>query len=191
MKMNCEIENPFIFNCWKHHKGFVCGQIKKFAAAGETSFPVLTGELKKIGESQTDFYYGIFTPSQIAEEIRLILERDGKILRDEFILWLYSGKIHYKIIELTDGSIWTLRLGTDISKYVHFHPGRNSKFNVRIRASTLKSAITAIIWSRIFNVPSCEISTVNQSRMHLLLLPPVKSFSVNKSIRKVIELLEN
>ena len=187
--MNCEIDNPFVFNCWKHHRGYVRCRIKEYAAAGERAFIQLRNELKLIGESQTDFYFGNLAPKKIANEIYTLLERENKIKIEDYKKWLNSEKLPYRIIKISDGSDWTLRLGLNKKKYIHFHPGRYSVFTLRIKASTLKTAITASIWSNIFHVQAEDIRTVNRSRVRLLSLPPVKNLSVNKNILRVINLL--
>lgn len=187
--MRNELEKPFIFNCWKHHRNFVRSQIIEYTEAGENAFGQLIKEIKLIGESQTDFYYGNLSPRLIKNEIKTFLFNAEIHGLEEYLEWLGANKSMYKIINLSDGSAWTLRLGTAEGRYVHFHPGRRSLFTVRIKASTLKSAITAIIWSGIFKLPDTDIKTVNEARKHLTALPPLKSSSVNKSISRVIELL--
>ncbi len=183
------ITAPFIFNCWKHHKNFVRSKITEYTTAGANAFGRFIDEIKQIGESQTDFYYGNLSPRRIEDEIKSFLIKEGIGRRAEYTAWLSADESMYKVIYLSDGSAWALRLGTAEERFVHFHPGRRSPFTLRIKAVTLKSAVAAIIWSGIFKLQYAEVSTVNEARKHLLALPPVKSLAVNKSIFKVIELL--
>lgn len=187
--MKFEIKPPFIFNPWKHHRTFVRERIRFYIAGSEESIPRLKKELKLIGKSQTDFYYGNLNMLKIFREISIFLVKNEKLKREQYIEWIKAEKLQYKKIDLSDGSKWILRIGSEDEKYVHFHPGRYSVFTVRIKASTLKTAVATAIWSGIYNAASNDIRTVNESRQSLLSLPPVKNFSVNKSIEKIIRLL--
>ncbi len=182
---------PFIFNDWKHHKIFVKRKIEQFIIGGSKELPVLQNELKNIGDSRTDFYYGNLEPFEITKEIENILLEKEIFKRSDYIIWLNKNKLMYKLIELSDGSLWTLRLGENAKQYIHFHPGRRSVYSIRIKASILKTAIAALVWSGIYlDSPESRL-VVNEARQKLLILPPVKNISDNKGILRIIELLKN
>ncbi len=188
--MKFKVEDPFIFNSWKHHKSFVMQKIGFYVSAGENAFTDFRREIKQIGDSQTDFYYGYLETNEIIREISLFLLNEGATNYKSYHEWLMKDTLMYKVIGLSDGSAWVLRLGIDKKKFIHFHPGRKSLLTLRINASTLKSAVASLIWAGIHKLPSLKISTVNEARSNLLSLPAVKNFSLSKSIFKVIELLK-
>jgi len=105
--------------------------------------------------------------------------------------WLSKEGEEYQLVELKDKSIWTLRLGDDIKRYVHIHPGRYSPHTVRVKAITLKTAIFALCSERIGEIRTIETQTVNQIRKKYLGEPPLKSFSSAYGLRRLVDLLRD
>ncbi len=143
MEENISVSSPVNFNCWKHHAGFIKQQIKLHSRTRDQI--QLKKHLLVIGESQMDLYFGKLSPSEISREIISYLKKEKSFSFDRYIGWLKTETKDYKLIRLSDKSIWTLRLGENQERYVHIHPGRYSPNTIRVKATTLKTAIL-ILW---------------------------------------------
>lgn len=174
MDINCDIPLPVNLNCWKHHAGFVKDQItstsnKKFSDS----------ELRKIlliiGESQMDIYIGEYTPVQIVNEVTKLLSEEGKFNFPEYKMWLNEDGEDYKLLTISDKSIWTFRLGNERERYIHIHPGRYSPLTIRVKSSTLKTVILSEIFSLDKKEQDDELSLINRVRKEYLQIPPLKS----------------
>ena len=183
------IPPPINFNCWKHHTGFIKKQIESVKEIKELE--ELKAYLLKIGESQMDLYFGGYSPAQISEQVLEFLHRKKTFSYKQYQDWLSKEGEEYQLVELKDKSIWTLRLGDDIKKYVHIHPGRYSPHTVRVKATTLKTAIFALCSERIGEIMTIETQTVNQIRKKYLGEPPLKSFSSAYGLRRLVDLLRD
>lgn len=184
MEENCKIPPPVYLNCWKHHAGFIKKQIESIRETKDLE--ELKSYLLKIGESQMDLYFGKHTVLEISEQILNSLYRkklfSAKLYKD----WLSKDGKDYQLVELKDKSIWTLRLGDDVSRYVHIHPGRYSPHTVRVKATTLKTAILVLSSEKIGEIKTIETKTVNQIRKKYLDEPPLKSFSTASGLGGLI-----
>ena len=76
MEINCSIQLPLTFNCWKHHAGFIKKQIE-FYRDEKISVRELQKTLLVIGESQMDLYVGELSPQKICDEIVSKLKSTG------------------------------------------------------------------------------------------------------------------
>ena len=185
MEENCRIPMPINFNCWKHHAGFIKQQIDSVREIKELD--ELKAYLLRIGESQMDLYFGENSPINISEQI-LGYTHSKKILSSkQYQDWLYKDERAYQLVELKDKSIWTLRLGDDTKRYVHIHPGRYSPNTVRVKATTLKTAIFLLCLKQLGEIKSFETETVNKTRKKYLDEPPLKSFSTASGLRRLID----
>lgn len=188
MDENCFIPPPINLNCWKHHAGFIKKQIESVREI--KVLDQLKVYLLKIGESQMDLYFGKHTVLEISEQMLNSLHRkklfSAKLYKD----WLSKDGKDYQLIELKDKSIWTLRLGEDAERYVHIHPGRYSPYTVRVKATTLKSAILVLCFEKIGEIKTIETETVNQIRKNYLDEPPIKSFSSASGLGRLIDHLK-
>lgn len=144
--------------------------------------------LLKIGESQMDLYFGHYSPLKISEQILGYLHQNKIFLLDKYSKWLSRDRNDYELIGLKDKSIWTIRLGENVERYVHIHPGRYSPHTVRVKATTLKTAILILIFGRIGEFKVIETETINQIREKYLNEPPLKSFSSASGLRRLIDL---
>ena len=139
-EINCSIQLPLTFNCWKHHAGFIKKQIK-FYRNEKISGEELQKTLLVIGGSQMDLYVGKLSPQEICDEIISKLRSTEVLAFEDFKQWLFEKGNKYKLIKISDHSVWTLRLGNQEERYVHIHPGRYSPLTLRVKALTLKTAI--------------------------------------------------
>jgi hypothetical protein len=187
MEKNWFVPTPINFNCWKHHAGFIAHRIKMIKSI--ETLDELKFYLLKIGESQMDLYFGKHSPEKITKQIIDSLNRKKAFSSEQFQNWLAREEKNYQLVELKDRSVWTLRLGEEPERYVHIHPGRYSLHTVRVKATTLKTAIMILCFRHAGEIKSIETETVNFIRMKYLNEPPIKSFSNASGLGRIINLL--
>lgn len=190
MKLNCDVPLPITFNCWKHHLGFIKDRTKKSKDV-EFSDSDFKKVLLVIGESQMDLYLGNMSPVQIGNEIIDLLKNKKVIGNKSYIEWLFEKGEKYKLISISDSSIWTLRLGQDKEKYLHIHPGRQSPLTIRIKAHTLKTAIAVTIQAKKTGATLTDLNFINTVRKNFINLPPLKSISSLSGLGKFMNILNN
>jgi len=187
VKENRHIPPPINLNCWKHHASFIKEQIESIRETKDLE--ELKSYLLKIGESQMDLYLGGFSPSDISEQILSALHRIKIFEYEQYRNWLTKDGKDFQLVELKDKSIWTLRLGDDVSRYVHIHPGRYSPLTIRVKATTLKTVIFLLCIEQLGENNSFETESVNNIRKKYLDEPPLKSFSTASGLGRLIDLL--
>ncbi len=190
IEINCSIQLPLTFNCWKHHAGFIKKQVK-FYRGEKTSVEELQKTLFVIGESQMDLYVGELSPQKICDEIVSKLKSTGVLAFKEYKKWLFDSGNEYKLVEISDNSVWTLRLGKQEERYVHIHPGRYSPVTIRVKALTLKTAIAVLIINYEKNIPLIDTLKINEVRKKILNSPPVKKVSSNSAVVRVINIISD
>lgn len=176
---------PFQFNILKHHASYIVEIINHYAAKFDKQ--KFISNLKTIGESQMDLYLGNYLPLNICTLIEDELISINKYKENDYKTWITKNNQDYKIISLPDKSFWTLRIGKG-KKYIHIHPGRYSPFTIRVKASTLKTAIAAIVYSKTNN-KEIDLELINYVRRNILDLAPVKSITKNMGIDNLISIL--
>jgi hypothetical protein len=145
--------------------------------------------LLKIGESQMDLYIGKYSPKEIATQIIDPLKRKKVFSLKPYQNWLDKEEKKYQLIGLKDKSMWTLRLGEEPERYVHIHPGRYSPHTIRVKATTLKTAIMILCYKQHGEIKSIETETVNFIRKKYLNEPPIKTFANTSGLRRMINIL--
>ncbi|MBE0570316.1 MAG: hypothetical protein IH618_02135 [Ignavibacteriaceae bacterium] len=189
MDDNSLIPPPINLNCWKHHAVFIREQIE--SVRENKDLDQLKVYLLKIGESQMDLYFGSHSPVNISEQTLDYLHQKEILSFSRYQVWLSKDGKDYQLVELKDKSVWTLRLGDDVERYVHIHPGRYSPNTVRVKATTLKTAVFLLCLERFGEIKSFETETVNQIRIKFLNEPPLKSLSSASGLRRLLDLLIN
>ncbi|MEO1050434.1 MAG: hypothetical protein AAFX87_07400 [Bacteroidota bacterium] len=186
-----QLEGNIIFNSIKHHLGYIRSRIE-WAVQNEADYlsPILS-ELLFIGSSTMDLYTGSLLSTEIMLDISNTLRQTGHFEKAAYLEWLQENDGGYQLVEINDGSSWTLRKGDDELKYIHIHPARHAKFSVRVHANALKTAILALIIGRISSSDPCDVSLVNEVRKNMLDLSPIKSVTNDSGIGEVIALLSN
>ena len=134
-----------------------------------------------------DLYTGILNPYDISILVKSELKKKSIISSQSYEKWIKESKNNYQTIYMPDGSFWTLRLGQQ-ERYIHIHPGRYSPHTLRVRALTLKTAITVQAWSRIHKNSPLDIYIINNVREEILNASPVKTVSKKHGLGKVISL---
>jgi len=189
-EINCSIQLPLTLNCWKHHAGFIKKQIEIYRHE-KISVEELQKTLLVIGESQMDLYVGELYPQKICDEIVSKLKSTGKLAFEAYKKWLFEKGHEYKLVEISDNSVWALRLGKQEERYVHIHPGRYSPVTLRVKALTLKAAIAVLIINYEKNFPLIDTLKINEVRKKILNSPPVKKISSNSAVVRVINILKD
>lgn len=187
MDEKCNVLRQINFNCWKHHTGFITHQIK--IIKNTEMLDELKPQLHKIGESQMDLYFGNYSPEELSKQILGALERKKIFSFEEYKDWLLKEGEDYQLLKLKDSSIWTLRLGENLERYIHIHPGRHSPQTARVKATTLKTAIMILCYKQLGEIKSIETEAVNFIRKKYLNEPPIKSFSNTSGLGRIINLL--
>lgn len=167
--------------------GFIKTQIESIQNKNELE--KLKTVLVKIGESQMDLYYGIYSPTEIKEQVVNYLKKKKVFLPEQYEGWLAENGSDYKMVNLSDKSVWTLRLGENVERYVHIHPGRYSSHTRRVKALTLKTAIFTLCCEKLGDPKLSGKELINEIRKKYLNEPPLKSISVKFGLGKLLELL--
>jgi hypothetical protein len=187
MEGNCNLDLPITFNCWKHHAGFIKDQIKSLHHA-KISEEHLRKILLVIGESQMDIYLGKLSPQEISDNIVIKLKKMNAYKFKDYKNWICEEGKEYKLVKISDNSVWTLRLGNKKERYIHIHPGRYSPKTIRVKALTLKTAIAALIKYG-NDIHLINTACINDVRIKILNSPPVKKVSADSAVLRVINIL--
>jgi hypothetical protein len=187
MEENISVPSSINFNCWKHHSGFIKQQIKLYSRTSEQI--QLKKHLLIIGESKMDLYFGKLSPSEISRQIISYLKKEKSFSFDRYTDLLSKDGKNYKLIQLSDKSSWTLRLGENQERYVHIHPARYSPHTIRVKATTLKTVILILCFEQAKEIGSFNTEIVNNIRKKYLKEPPLKSISKASGLIRIIDLL--
>ena len=185
---NIEIlPKPLLFNPVKHHLGFIREWIMEEAAKSNLSSRNFE-YLIRVGNSQTDLYWGRLTIEEISCEITQRLKDRGVFQEKAYLAWLRESIWNFNRIELSDGSTWVFRPGEVDERYLHFHPGKYSLHSNRVRATNLKTAIALKTACLHFGYPGLDLDLVNWVREKWLFLPRIKS--IGSGIERVFHLID-
>ena len=185
---NDEIPAPFMFNLWKHHLRFILMELKKINNSIDLNN--LGYELLGIGNSVMDLYTGKLSSSEIIAEIRAGLIAENLFEINQYVNWIHGSREHFKKLILSDGSIWILRTGSDIHKYIHIHPGKYSPNSLRVKSTSLKTAILFNAYRKTVDIHSALIEDINFVRKKYLKEPPVKRLIHGKGLSLILDYLE-
>jgi hypothetical protein len=138
-----------------------------------------------------DLYFGKLSPADISKQIISHLKKVKNFYYDEYVSWHRNDGEDYKLIHLSDKSIWTLRQSENQERYVHIHPGRYSLNTIRVKATTLKTAILILCYMQAGEIKLIKTDDLNFIRKKYLNEPPIKSFSSASGLGRMINLLGN
>lgn len=172
---------PILFNSLKHHFGYIQEWLE------QTSWENIGIEIKKLGNSQMDLYYGKLSTKELSNEMIRWLEHHDLIQKYQFKEWLQVEAKGYQSIVVSDTSEWTIRWGTEENYYVHIHPARYTQHSMRIKATTLKTVLVVLKYLKLNIETECTLSLVNQLRKEVLDLSPIKSLEQSPQIITMIE----
>src|SRR3989304_357499 len=180
------VKKPVILNLYKHHKGFINSCIDK--TKNMSSFSWLIEQLKIIGNSQMDIYYGNLSPLHLSLFSIEYLKNIGYFEKVKYIKWLDQEGKGYKLAQFPDHSTWTFRYGSNMPGcYIHIHPARYSYLTGRVKASGLKTAIAYLAFKK-FNHVDFSINDINHIRVNYLNLSPLKSLDKTGEISQCINI---
>ncbi len=175
-----------MLNCLKHHAGYISGFISgyKVDASG------LEEQLLVLGKSQMDLYTGDLSPAQVTGEIKSLIGIKLTASERAYLSWLEETSGRYRELSLSDSSMWILLPGKEKGRYVHVHPGRWSPYTMRVRSETLKSAIATLIYCRLHGGDCSGLNVINEARVQLLGLSPVKEAGPRRGLGRMISILQ-
>jgi hypothetical protein len=171
-----------LFNALKHHRGFIRRQLL------DVTIGALPEQLKILGNSQMDIYYGVLEVGAICDEVIVILTSKGLTDETSYLQWLGDCD-GYAAITLSDGSRWILLRGIEPGRYIHLHPARYSPYSIRVKATVLKTALACIVALPEGTLP--DLATLNRIRVSLLELSPVKGLEQCEHLLKVMAMLQD
>jgi hypothetical protein len=175
------IPQPVMFNPFKHHLAYIKSIIDQFS----NSEKILKEIISHVGTSVTDIYTGELDINIICNHVINFLNENSLTDKNTFCLWAGKDRGDFRKIKLPDSSEWTLKFFNHPDRYVHLFPARNSFKSVRVKATSLK---TAVLWlsQRLIN----EININNLNRIRLVAgLSPVKSLEEAKALTDLINML--
>lgn len=187
MNTDFQIPEPFLFNPIKHHMGFLKEFTNLQTQKATPDYLSLTKKLRHLGGSVMDIYSGSLSVSDICLEAVDFLNDKNLNDRQTFSLWAGTKIDCFRIIDLSDGTQWTLKYHSNNERYVHIFPARNSQHTFRVKANTLKSALMYIILIGKDLVTSDDLNFVRP----MLGLSPVKDPIDTEAILEMIEILRS
>ena len=178
---------PVLFHPLKHHLGFIKGFIQEQINCPASD---VGAALQSIGTSQLDFYTGTMSPEQIAREVILYLQQHNLLKPEVYLTYLAETGTHYRTITLSDNTDWVLRWGVVAGRYVHLHPARYAAQTIRVKATSLKTAIATTIAARRTAQPITDVELLNKVRTEWLHLPPLTILKPDEGAGRLLELLK-
>lgn len=180
---------PFRFNPWKHHLHWVeeC-LLHVINNPGDLKLrDGIIENISSINSNYIDIYTGLLTAKQlitgICDELKKLEIRD----KSEFLSWI--SECGFKLVTLSDGSVWVLREGADEEFYIHIHPARNSPNIIRIHGNSWKTAVvTKIFYPHLADIDNAAL---NEVRVKHLNLSPIKNLYDSQRLLKAMKLLRN
>jgi hypothetical protein len=143
--------------------------------------------LLRIGDSQMDLYYGKYSPTELSDQIINSIKREKISSENHYQAWLKNEGKDYKLVELKDKSIWTLRLGETRERYVHIHPARYSPHTIRVKATVLKTVILILCLDGFGELKEIDTESVNIIRKKYLNESPLKSLSKASGFMRLLD----
>ena len=185
--LNQDLASPFLFNALKHHHGYQINFIEKTKNT-ENNGAELKSQLIKVGRLMIDLYYGPLSTICIGEEIKQNLLLLNVYAEDSYKNFIGNIGKKFRIMELSDGSNWTLLIGREHDRYVHIHPSRGSKYTIRVGALAIKTAICLQIYFPDKLKTHNLVNLTNEVRKKYLHESPIKNEIYTRGIKRVLDL---
>jgi len=164
---------PFRFNPWKHHLHWVQDCLHH-VINNHGDFKLrneIIENLNSINSNYVDIYTGHLTTEQLIKGMCDELEKMEIKDRSGFSSWI--GECGFKLVALSDSSVWVLREGADDELYIHIHPARNSPNIIRIHGNSWKTAVVTQILNP--HLVDMDNVAINEVRVKHLNLSPIKN----------------
>ncbi len=178
---------PVLLNCLKHHLGYTAGLLKQ--VRDRQAAARLAHHLLKLGKGQMDVYHGQCSPWQVSEEVLANLEKNTVLEEAAFARWVKSGG-GFRLLQLSDHTLWTLRKGDLPGAWVHIHPGRYARHTVRLRAPAYRTAIMTLALAQMEGQGPVCLSLVNRARSYFDNYGPVTTLDPANGIGRAINILQ-
>lgn len=178
------VPEPVLFNIWKHHFFYLIQEIRR--SSGSIHHEMLKSSMKMIGNSTTDLYTGRMTIGEISDYCKRYLKKRHLYKKDIYLDWISEHPENYREIELPDSSIWILRIGIEIGRHIHIHPGRNVPLTIRVKANILKTAYLANLYALHDGDSPMNVHLINAVRKDILDLSPIKFITMNHDLGRMI-----
>jgi len=170
--MDSRIPQPFRFNAFKHHRSYQLAVLENAPAA------LVDEQLAPVCNNYVDVYTGELSPAAICSGIEALLKKLGVFEKEAFSAWLKNNH-GFRELRLSDDSVWILREGADILRYIHVHPARIGPYLVRYKGSTLKT----VFLLKLAGLEHPKLEDVNRLRQQVG-LSPVARLDAKKGILK-------
>ncbi len=187
MKNEILIPEPLIFNPLKHYLPYIKEFVSSISTLPGHDPGYLTKELSHLGTSVMDVYTGNLSQNEIFKDIIEFLFSGNLASKSAFSGWVGRGYNNFKVTELSDGSIWTLKFHDNDKRFVHIFPARLSSLTFRVKSNTLKSAILYLI---LIGKDYVTGKDLNKARA-LMGLSPVKNLADTEAVTEMIEVLRS
>jgi hypothetical protein len=188
MNPGYKIHEPFQFNPLKHHlsfmREFIDLRLPEHHLADRSD---LVKDIKHIGTSVMDVYTGSLSLNEIIDQTEYFLNTNDLADENRFSGWTGKDFDDFRLMTLSDSSLWILKYRNSRERYVHLFPARMSPHSFRVKANTLKSAIIFMI---LIGKDYISVAELNRAR-YFLGLSPVKETSDVEAITEMIEILRN
>ncbi len=182
------LQFPIAFNGWKHHLRFLVNA--SIAARQQNMCSSFVKHLKNFGGTVLDVYTGLLSCKGIADELVDYLCNLGILTHKQFTAWLKCDGETFKQVELSDGSVWTITYGRFPQRFVHIHPSRLSPNTLRVKPSTLKTAIAYHCFYGCCCTPN-DLEKVNDLRVSQFELSPVNRITINGPLFRLTKIIND
>lgn len=174
--------NIILFHALKHHLEFGSNWLDSNFGQWNDS---LDKDLKSLGNSVLDYYFGMLTVRMIKDEVLDFLSKQNLTDKKNYEEWI-SDNNGFREINLSDDSQWTLRF---INKplFVHLHPSRHSNHTQRTKANTLKTVLCTLLFEK-RNDFSINIPLINTYRKNYLGISPIKNSTYHSELENLFSL---
>jgi len=171
-----------IFHAFKHHFKFGSDWLESNSGKWNDA---ICKDLKSLGSSLLDYYFGLLSAEQIKEEVLAYLSVHKLEEKEVYSKWIDSNN-GFREINLSDGSMWTLRF-IEKPQFVHIHPSRHSPHTMRIKANILKTVLCYFLFEDRMNFTT-HIPLINNYRVRYLGLSPIKEGTYHTELENVFSL---
>lgn len=175
------------FNPWKHHLGFVSGEILRAATATEERKKEILKIVKSINANFVDVYTGQYSPLQLQELVARELGNRNIFSLQDLTQWL--GVKGFQLLSLNDQSIWVIRKSEYKEALVHIHPSRTPPLAFRIHGNAWKTALLMAMEQPEYLKGLPTLREINNFRKEHLNLSPVKGNENLQRLMKAYELI--
>jgi hypothetical protein len=186
MLTEARIPEPLLFNPLKHYLPFIREFIGiHITGTSGPEVKKLVRELKHIGTCVMDIYTGSLTQESIFSEILDFLDSNGLSGKKAYRDWAGSDNKSFRIVPLSDSSLWTMKYFEQEARFVHIFPARYSPHTFRIKANTLKSAV---LYLSLIGKDYVTEDDLNKARA-MAGLSPVREVADTEAVTEMIEIL--